>query len=60
MSLLNNIFNPGGETRSSQSISAGSMAPFIIAGNSLRPAEMVSADVALKNSDLYAVTSLIS
>lgn len=60
MSLLNNIFNPGGETRSSQSVSAGSMAPFIITGNSLKPAELVSADVALKNSDLYAVTSLIS
>lgn len=60
MSILNNIFNPGGETRSSQSISAGSMAPFIISGNSLKPAELVSADVALKNSDLYAVTSLIS
>lgn len=60
MSLLNNIFNPGVELRSSQSISAGSMAPFIITGNSLKPAELVSADVALKNSDLYAVTSLIS
>lgn len=60
MSILNNIFNPGGETRSSQSVSAGSMAPFIISGNSLKPAELVSADVALKNSDLYAVTSLIS
>lgn len=60
MSLLNNIFNPTGMTRSSQSVSAGSMAPFIIAGNSLKPAELVSADVALKNSDLYAVTSLIS
>lgn len=60
MSILNNIFNPGGEVRSSQSISAGSMAPFIISGNSLKPAELVSADVALKNSDLYAVTSLIS
>ena len=51
MSILNNIFNPGGETRSSQSVSAGSMAPFIISGNSLKPAELVSADVALKNSD---------
>ena len=60
MTILNSIFNPGGETRSSQSISAGSMAPFIISGNSLKPAELVSADVALKNSDLYAVTSLIS
>ena len=60
MSLLNNIFNPGVELRSSQSIIAGSMAPFIITGNSLKPAELVSADVALKNSDLYAVTSLIS
>ena len=60
MSILNNIFNPTGELRASQSVSAGSMAPFIITGNSLKPAELVSADVALKNSDLYAVTSLIS
>ena len=60
MSILNSVFNPIGETRSSQSVSAGSMAPFIISGNSLKPAELVSADVALKNSDLYAVTSLIS
>lgn len=60
MSILNSIFNPTGEVRSNQSVSAGSMAPFIISGNSLKPAELVSADVALKNSDLYAVTSLIS
>ena len=60
MNVLNSIFNPSGEVRSSQSISAGSMAPFIISGNSLKPAELVSANVALKNSDLYAVTSLIS
>ncbi|WP_108730302.1 phage portal protein [Weissella cibaria] len=60
MSLLNSIFNPTGETRSSRSVSAGSMAPFIISGSSMQPAELVSAEVALKNSDLYAVTSLIS
>lgn len=60
MSILNSIFNPTGETRSSQSVSAGSMAPFIVSGNSLSPDALVSADVALKNSDLYAVTSLIS
>ena len=60
MNILNSIFNPTGEVRSSQSIGTGNLAPFIIAGNSLKPAELVSADVALKNSDLYAVTSLIS
>lgn len=60
MSILNSIFNPTDEVRSSQSVSTGSMAPFIISGNSLKPAELVSAEVALKNSDLYAVTSLIS
>lgn len=60
MSVLNRLFNPNGEVRASQSLSKGGMAPFIITGSSLRPAELVSADVALKNSDLYAVTSLIS
>lgn len=60
MNILNSIFNPSGEVRSSQSIGTSNLAPFVISGNSLKPAELVSANVALKNSDLYAVTSLIS
>lgn len=60
MSVLNSLFNPTEETRASQSVSSNSMAPFIIQGSSMKTNELVSADVALKNSDLYAVTSLIS
>lgn len=48
------------ETR--QVITTGSYMPFIFAnsGTSIVPNELISADVALKNSDLYSVTSLIS
>ena len=60
MNTLNGLFNPTGEVRASQSVSNGGMAPFIIQGNSMVTNDLVSADTALKNSDLYAVTSLIS
>lgn len=60
MSLLNSIFDPAGTTRSSQSVSDGSVAPFIITGGQAFPNNMVDASTALSNSDLYAVTSLIS
>lgn len=48
------------ETR--QVITTGSYMPFIFAnsGTSIVPNELISADMALKNSDLYSVTSLIS
>lgn len=59
MSVLNNIFNPNGETRSSKSVGS-SFAPFVISGNTMTPTASVSATLALQNSDLYAVTSLIS
>ncbi|AQN80240.1 phage portal protein [Leuconostoc garlicum] len=48
------------ETR--QVITTGSYMPFIFAnsGTIIVPNELISADMALKNSDLYSVTSLIS
>lgn len=48
------------ETR--QVITASSYTPFIFAssGTNIVPNELISADMALKNSDLYSVTSLIS
>lgn len=57
MSIFDNLFNAG-ETRSS--ISANSTAPFLITNGSAQTNKLVSASTALKNSDLYAVTSLIS
>ncbi|MEY2361111.1 phage portal protein [Weissella paramesenteroides] len=59
MGLMDNLFNLG-ETRSSMSVDAGSMMPFIITNGTANPNHLVDASVALKNSDLYAVTSLIS
>jgi len=59
MGVFNNIFNPSGEVRASQNVSGG-VAPFIIKGNSMQPDSLVNADAALQNSDLFAVTSLIS
>jgi len=47
-----------GETRSA--ISASATAPFIITGGVANQNHLVSASTALRNSDLYAVTSLIS
>ncbi|MFL2044019.1 phage portal protein [Weissella hellenica] len=57
MGFLNNLFTLG-ETRSS--ISAGSTLPFIVTNGTAMPNHLIDASVALKNSDLYAVTSLIS
>lgn len=59
MSLLNRLF-PAEELRSSMSVGAGSMMPFIITNGTASANHLVDASVALKNSDLYAVTSLIS
>lgn len=56
MGIMNTLF--GGETRSSLSVSA--TAPFMITNGVANPNKLVSASTALKNSDLYAVTSLIS
>lgn len=53
MSLLNPF-----EKRDSRSM--GSIAPFVVRGQTLVPNDLVSAAEALRNSDLYSVTSLIS
>lgn len=49
---------PFEETRSS--VSAGATLPFIITNGTAQANHLIDASVALKNSDLYAVTSLIS
>ena len=47
------------ERRSAMAM-VGNTAPFIMSGGTFTPNELVSAEEALKNSDLYSVASLIS
>ena len=59
MSLIGNLFKPVDQTRSSISASSSSV-PFIITSGQALPNHLIGASEALRNSDLYAVTSLIS